>query len=228
MNYINLNNIFVQIPTFTLANISITTIIIVITVIASIYAEENAYIKSKWLMNPFSIDRRKEYYRFITSGFIHSGYMHLAFNMIALYYFGNTMETVFTSIFGSTGFIMFAFFYVVAIVISDLPTYFKYRNNPAYNSLGASGAVSAIVFAGILFDPLRGIGLLFIPVYLPGFIFGALYLFYTIYMSKNSNDYINHDAHLYGALFGIVVSIVVYPQVITRFIQEISKWQGFF
>ncbi len=173
----------------------------------------------KMIMNPYVVQRRREYSRFLTSGFIHQDHMHLAFNMITLYSFGGNLETLFHMYLGSLGSLYYIALYVMAIVVSEVPTYYKHRDNPGYNSLGASGGVSAIVFAVILFRPLAKIYMV------PGFILGALYLIYSYFQAKKGGDGINHDAHLYGAAFGIVFCIVLFPESINLFLQQISNWK---
>jgi membrane associated rhomboid family serine protease len=199
---------------------TITTILIIITIAASLYAWSRPDIYEKWMMNPYRVKRNKEYYRFITSGFVHSGYVHLGFNMMAFYSFGTFVEYSFDAI----GFI---FLYLIAIIVSDIPTFLKHQNNPGYRSLGASGGVSAVIFSSILLNPLSGIGLLLIPVRISGFIFGIIYLIYSYYQAKNSGDNIGHEAHFYGALFGVVFTLVIYPEVLTSFISQISSWTMF-
>jgi membrane associated rhomboid family serine protease len=204
--------------------LSLTLILILISVAASFYAWNNPAIMSKWIMNPYSVNRRKEYYRFITSGLIHADYMHLLFNMIALYSFGNAMEYIFGYYFGGYGLLLYLLLYVLGIIVSDIPTYLKHKDNSYYNSLGASGGVSAIVFASIMFNPLAKMGLIFLPIFIPGFIFGTIYLIYSHYQAQRGGDYINHDAHIFGAIFGIVFSIVVMPSVLLSFAEQISGW----
>jgi membrane associated rhomboid family serine protease len=202
-------------------SLSITTIIIILTVLASLYAWNRPDIMEKWMMNPYNVAQRKQYYRFVTSGFIHADYMHLIFNMLAFYSFGEIMEQTFRSIYGTLGNVLYVALYLLAIIASDIPTFLKYRNNYHYNSLGASGGVSAIVFAAILFYPQAKMGIMFLPIRMPAFIFGALYMFYSIYMSRRGGDYINHDAHIWGALFGIAFCVVVYPRVVEIFMSQI-------
>jgi membrane associated rhomboid family serine protease len=197
----------------------ITYIIIGITVLVSFAAWNNPDLMRKYIMNPYSVDRRGEYMRFITSGFIHQDHMHLIFNMITLYSFGSLLEQIFEIYFGDLGAIYYAVLYLLAIIVSEVPTYFKHRSNAGYNSLGASGGVSAIVFAVILFEPLVDIYLL------PGFILGTLYLIYSYFKARTAGDGINHDAHFYGAAFGIVFCIVLYPAVIPQFAQQITAWR---
>lgn len=206
---------------------SITIILIVISVAASLYAWNKPEVMYKWIFNPYSVYTKKEYWRFVTSGFIHQDYMHLFFNMFTLYFFGSVIEQYYAVLFGgTTGIILFVGMYLVAIVISDVATYIKHRNDPSYNSLGASGGVSAIVFSAIMFDPTSNI-YLFGLIGIPGFILGALFLLYSYQRSKQMRDRINHDAHLYGALFGVIFTIIIEPNVISHFISEISNFSFF-
>jgi membrane associated rhomboid family serine protease len=176
------------------------------------------------MMNPFAIYHRHQYYRFLTSGFIHRDHMHLLLNMVSFYFLGSLVERVFTGIFGNTiGIIYYLLLYLIAIVVSDMPTYFKQKNNPGYNSLGASGGVAAVVFAFILLEPMQYICLYF-AICMPGFILGTLYLLYSYYQGRKSNDNINHDAHLFGALFGLVFCVVMYPAAIGNFVRQVSEW----
>jgi membrane associated rhomboid family serine protease len=206
---------------------SITVIIIVISVAATFYAWNKPEILHKWIFNPYTVQTRKEYWRFITSGFIHQDYMHLFFNMFTLYFFGSVIEQYYAAIFGPTmGIIYYIVLYLVAIVISDITTYIKHRNDPGYNSLGASGGVAAVVFSAIMFDPTSNI-YLFAIIPIPGFILGALFIIYSYQRSRQMRDRINHDAHLFGALFGVVFTIVLEPNVISHFISELSNFSLF-
>ena len=205
--------------------ISITIAIIVITSGVSLMTMQKPDSLYKLMMNPYMITQRGQYYRLLTSGFIHRDHMHLIFNMFSFYFFGTQLEYIFQSIFGESGSIYFIALYLMGIVVSDLPTLLKHRNNHAYNSLGASGAVSAVIFACILFLPLQDICLYGVLCF-PGFILGAVYLIYSYFSAKKSRDGINHDAHLYGALFGILFCIVLYPDSIRIFIEQMSEWSG--
>lgn len=205
---------------------SLTTALIAITVVISLYTMNQREVLYKFMMNPYMVVNRGEYFRVITSGFIHKDYTHLIFNMLSLYFFGPNLEYIFSAIFGSLGSVYFVLLYVLSVVVSDLPTLLKHRNNPGYNSLGASGAVSAVIFACIFFDPLMNLYLYFaIPI--KGFIFAALYIVYSYISSKRSGDGINHDAHLYGALFGVLFCIVLYPPSLQLFIEQLSEWRLF-
>jgi membrane associated rhomboid family serine protease len=187
---------------------SITVIIIIITVLISISAFSNPKIMSDLIFYPPAVTQSKQYYRFITCGVIHADYGHLIFNMISLYFFGQFVEGYFAYIFGSGGKILYLAMYVVALIASLLPTYFKNKDNQYYRSLGASGAVSAVIFAGILLDPLNKIYLMFIPIGIPGFVFGPVYLLISAWLDKKGSDNINHSAHIWGALFGVAFLIV--------------------
>lgn len=206
---------------------SVTIILIAVSVAASFYAWNKPEVMYKWIFNPYSVYTKKEYWRFITSGFIHQDYMHLFFNMFTLYFFGSVIEQYYTYLFGdTTGIIMYVGMFLVAIVVSDIATYIKHRNDPSYNSLGASGGVAAVVFSSIMFDPTGKI-YIFALLPVPGFILGALFLLYSYQRSKQMRDRINHDAHLYGALFGLLFTIIIEPNVIGHFIREVSNFSFF-
>ena len=180
---------------------------------------------SRLIMNPYSVHKKNEWYRFITSGFIHQDQMHLLFNMISLYCFGTGVEVEFFRVFGPSGKIYFIALYVLALVVSDIPTFVKHREHLRYNSLGASGAVSAVIFAFIIFLPLRNIFFFGLPV--PGFILGMLYIIYSWYQGRKSGDNINHDAHLYGAIFGILFCAITVPESIAGFFEQIKHFNFF-
>jgi membrane associated rhomboid family serine protease len=188
--------------------LSITIIIIVITVLVSLAAFRSEKLMNDLIFYPPAISSNKQFYRFITCGFIHADYGHLIFNMISLYLFGQFVETGFDFIFGSGGKILYLVMYLLALIFSLLPTYAKNKDNHSYRSLGASGAVSAVIFAGIMLEPNNKIGLLILPVMIPGFVFGPLYLLVSAWLDKRGRDNINHSAHIWGALFGVAFLIV--------------------
>jgi membrane associated rhomboid family serine protease len=203
--------------------VSITLIIIILTSVISFVAFNRPQLMYSLTMNPYSIHRNNEYYRFITSGLIHRDHIHLFFNMLALYFFGEVIEEIFEVLFEDLGSIYFILLYVMGIVVSDIPTFFKQKNSIYYNSLGASGGVSSVIFSYILFVPVEKICIYFF-ICLPGFILGTLYVIYSYYQGKKANDNINHSAHLYGALFGLVFCIILYPKSIPNFIYQIMNW----
>jgi membrane associated rhomboid family serine protease len=190
--------------------ISITIIIIIITAVISFLAFSNHELMDKLIFYPPDISRRKQWYRFFTNGLIHADIGHLAFNMISLYFFGDLVNQAFAQIFGnSTGTLLYLIMYVSALAICLIPTYMSNKENYYYRSLGASGAVSAVIFAGIFLDPANKLYMFFIPIGIPGFIFGPLYLIISAYLSKKGTSHINHSAHLWGALYGIAFLIVM-------------------
>ena len=206
---------------------NISIILIVISVVASLYAWNHQDKYYKWMMNPYSVVHKQQYYRLITSGFIHNGYVHLLFNMITLYFFGDVIEQILRYYYGGSGIFYFLLLYFLGMVVADIPSIIKHRNNPNYNSLGASGAVSAVVFSSILFNPTAKI-CIFLPIFcLPGFIFGILFLIYSYYQGRRMADNINHDAHLYGAVFGVLYSIILEPKVIVNFFDQILNYKIF-
>ena len=209
---------------------SITLIIILTTVAVSIIAFNNNKILEDLIFYPPAVTDRKQYYRFITSGLIHADLAHLAFNMISFYFFAQALvEPKFIEFFGYYGRAIFLLMYVLALIISLLPTYLKHKTDTRYRSLGASGAVSAVVFAGLMISPLSQIGFFIIPPIIPGFIFGPLYLLCSAYLEKRGGDNINHSAHIWGALFGvafIIIATKLYSDydVLTNFIEEIKYY----
>jgi membrane associated rhomboid family serine protease len=146
--------------------------------------------------------------------------------MFTLYFFGPIIEYFYGYHLDGSGTLLFLVLYFAGMILADIPTFLKNRNNPHYNSLGASGAVSAVVFSSIMFQPLNQI-YIFGLLPLPGFILGGLYLLYSYYQGRRMADNINHDAHLYGALFGIVFTIAIWPGVVLHFIQELSNFTIF-
>ncbi|MCX2744503.1 rhomboid family intramembrane serine protease [Mangrovivirga sp. M17] len=199
---------------------SLTIIIIAITVIISFYAWNNPDKYHRWMMNPYQVKRNNQYDRFLMSGFIHSDYVHLGFNMFTLYFFGRNLEQYyFRMLVGDSAPYVFLGLYLVAIIVSEIPTFLKHKENPGYNSLGASGAVAAVIFSSILFDPMNNIYVFFIPV--PGIVFGGLFLLYSWYQTRNAKDQINHDAHFYGAVFGIIFTLILEPGLLGSFLGEL-------
>ncbi len=198
-----------------------TIILVILNIGASLYAWNNQDIYRKWMMTPYLVNRENQYYRFISSGFIHGDWMHLIFNMIALYSFGVNLEYYLAAYTGANYQLYYYGLYLLALIISEIPTYLKHKNNPGYNSLGASGAVSAIIFARIIFDPMSEI------YFMPGFIAGALYLLYSYTVGKKGVGGINHDAHFYGALVGILFIVIIHPASVPSFFEQISQWNLF-
>jgi len=181
----------------------------------------------RWMFTPYLIRTENQVDRFILSGFIHKDGTHLLFNMFTFYFFGRLVEQFLNYKLGDiTGGIVYVLFYILAIIISDIPTYLKQKENPHYHALGASGGVSATVFASIMLVPLSDI-CLFGLICLPGFILGILFLIYSVVKGMQEKDGINHDAHLYGALFGIIFILILTPQSAVSFYEQIINYRPF-
>lgn len=204
---------------------SATLIILIVTVVVSIMGFNNPNLLYKLTMSPYAIRRKGEYWRFLTSGFVHNGWMHLGFNMFTFFFFGQAAEQIIAYYTGGST-IQFIIFYLAAICLSDVPSYLKNKDSIHYQSLGASGGVTAVVFCSILFNPLNEI-CLYGLLCLPGFILGVLYLIYTINQSRQMSDNINHSAHLTGAIVGIIFSVIVHPGVVVDFFQKVSTYKLF-
>lgn len=163
----------------------------------------------------------KEFYRFISHGFVHADWAHLLFNMLTFYFFAPNVENVFAYKFGEMGNVYFLLLYLGGIFISVIHTFEKNKFNYAYHAVGASGGVSSILFCSVLYFPMSDICLYGI-ICLPGIIWGGIYLAYSFYMSRNqANDYINHDAHLFGAVYGIVLTLILDPSAFKGMLGQI-------
>jgi membrane associated rhomboid family serine protease len=191
----------------------ITLAIIVITAVVSYMAFNNSRLMNDLILWPPAITRQREYHRLVTYGVVHADFGHLLFNMITLFFFGRAMESFFTATLGTFG---FALFYLGGLVISILPTYLKNRHNPDYRSLGASGAVSAVLFSYILIAPWQRIIVLVIPM--PAIVYAVLYTAYSIYMDRRGQGNVNHSAHLWGAAYGVLFTILVNHRVLPHFL----------
>ena len=188
-------------------DISLTYILIGLTLLISYQAFNNPDMKYKLAFHPSSVSEFGEWYRFLSSGFVHNDWSHLILNMYVFYLFGAALEPVFTQVIFDplVGRLVFLFFYISAIIFADIPTFFKHRDNAGYSSVGASGATSALMMAYILFAPWGW----FIFPPLPGIVFAVGYLWYSSYMAKRGGDLIAHDAHLWGAIYGVVFMVAV-------------------
>lgn len=203
----------------------ITFIIIALTVITSILAFSNRALFDKLLFDPYRIFHMKQFYRFITHALVHADWVHLGINMFVFWSFGRMVESMFQYIFGvGKGLYFYFLLYLGGVILSSLPSYGKNKDNTWYTAVGASGAVSAVLFSSILISPLSGIRFIFIPIDIPAFIFGFLYLFYSAYMSKRGNDNIGHDAHFWGAVYGLAFTLIIKPALFSGFIHQISSY----
>jgi membrane associated rhomboid family serine protease len=184
-----------------------TIVIIAITCVVSFIAFDNQRLMGAMIFWPPAVTRNHDYSRFITYGFVHANGTHLLFNMVTLYFFGRVMEGFINAHMGPYG---FAFFYLLGLIASILPSYLRHRADDTYRSLGASGAVSAVLFASILLQPWAMI-YIFFAVPIP-----------AIYMDHKRSDRTNHSAHLWGAVYGIVFMVVMEPRVIGFFLDELT------
>lgn len=205
---------------------NVTVIIILVTAAVSILSFGNGALFAKLQFNPYQAWHRREAYRLLTHGFLHADWIHLFVNMLVLYSFGSNVEYYFMQLrnAGSLDHPVAAYLllYLGGIVIASLSTLFRYRDNYYYNSVGASGAVSAVVFTSIFFAPLDRL-YLFAAIPIPGIVFAVLYLIYSSYMSRRGGDNINHDAHFAGAVFGFVFPLLIDPGLISHFIHAFTR-----
>jgi len=203
---------------------SITLFIVLVTSVISIISFQNENMKNKWMFSPYKYIKEKNRIIILSHGFVHADFLHLFFNMYVLYVFGTSVEEYF-EVSSNIGYIYYISLYILGIIFSTFPSILKNHNNPSYYSLGASGAVSAVVFSYILLFPLKKLGLILLPgLYLPGFVFGLLYLLSEHYLSKKQYSNIAHDAHISGAVFGILFLIVYDFEIIIQFFQKINSY----
>lgn len=199
-------------------NLSATLVIIAITAAASLVALRSPRMLAALLMWTAAV-RRGEWYRLLSYGFVHADFPHLLFNMVTLYFFGSVVESFYAEHLGGFGFYLF---YALGLLASILPSYFDHRDDPDYRSLGASGAVSAVLFAFILFQPWAGIYFFFIPVPIPAVLYAVLYVAYSLYEARRGKGRVNHSAHLWGGAIGVAFTLVLQPDLVSRFLEALS------
>jgi membrane associated rhomboid family serine protease len=205
----------------------VTYALLVIILIFSIYALNDNKVMSKYLFHPYSIHHYKEHYRFLTHAFIHGNVFHLGFNCMALYSFGENLESAWMPLIYDSkviGTLMYILLFTGGIYAASITEYIRNKNNSGYSSLGASGAVSAVIFARILVAPKDPITLFVFNM--PGWAFGILMLGLSYYLIQrkrggNYNDNISHESHFWGAIFGLVFIITTKPLIIKHFINEL-------
>jgi membrane associated rhomboid family serine protease len=195
---------------------SVTIVIILITVVVSVLAFSNRDLFRRLVFNAYDIKHFKNTYRFLSYALIHADWIHLLVNMMVLYSFGRIVEQYYGYYFGLKGILYYILLYIGGTALSTLPSYGKHKDDYSYTAVGASGAVSAVVFASIVFDPLNKIYIFLIPIGIPAIIFGILYLAYSWYMGKKNIDNIGHDAHFWGAVFGFVFTILLKPVLLVQ------------
>jgi membrane associated rhomboid family serine protease len=190
---------------------SITIILIVVTAATTVIAwTVMPGFQEDGMLRPYYTFRQNKWYQLITCGFLHGDLMHLLFNMITLFFFGPVVEQ-------TIGQGYFLLLYFTCLILSGIPTLLRHRNNPRYASLGASGAVIGVLFSFILFYPFESIYLFFIPIGIPAIIFGFLFLAYSLFEGKRQSGIINHEAHIAGAVTGILFTVIVVPRALDHF-----------
>lgn len=196
----------------------VASFIFALTIGTSIYAFSNHQLLAKFMLQPYAIRRGQGYYTVLTSGLVHRDWGHLLFNMLTFYFFGFTLEIMLAGI-SAWGHVHFALIYVLGLVLSDITTLIKQKDNPLYRSLGASGAICAVLFSYIMFQPKSMLGI-FMIIPMPAWLFGILFLVYCAWAAKQAKDSINHDAHFYGAIVGVVVTLLIHPFVFQHFLGQ--------
>ena len=196
----------------------LTLILIAVTVLVTWLAFNNPRLLARLILWPPAIDRKHQYDRLLTHGFIHADWQHLLFNMITLFFFGRFAEQEMVPMIGPVGFVLF---YLSAIVIAILPTYLRHRHDVQYRSLGASGAVSAVLFAFILVQPWSLIFVFFLPV--PAILYGVFYVGYSFWMDRQGGDNTNHNAHLSGAIYGVLFMLLMEPRIAGLFLERLAS-----
>lgn len=202
----------------------LTYFLLGITIVISLYASNDQSLIGKLTFSPYDIKRSNQWYRVISHAFIHADIFHLALNMFVLYQFGRILEVDFMYYFEGRGKFYFFLLYFGAILFSTILANYRHQDNPSYHSLGASGAVSAIVFATILIHPWTPLGFFLIPIRIPALIFGLLYISAEIIMDKRAKNNVAHDAHFMGALFGIIFLSLLEPTFIKNIFLYIKNY----
>ncbi|RKD13173.1 rhomboid family intramembrane serine protease [Pelobium manganitolerans] len=197
----------------------VSFVIFVFTIATSVYAFYNPSLYGRLMLHPYSVSRGKSIFQLLSSGFVHKDWQHLIFNMLSYYFFAFNLER-------AIGHWQFALLYLLSLILSDLPTVQQHKNHYNYHSLGASGAVCAVLFSYILFSPFSSLFIIPIPFPIPAIVYGVLFLVYSSYASRHANDGINHDAHFYGAISGVLITVLLYPQVIQYFISTVEAKFG--
>ena len=204
-----------------------TILLIAITSIISILAFNRRDIFDKLKLNPYAVYHKKEWYRIISHGFLHADWTHLFINMFVLFSFGSAVENIFKQL-AAEGIIKspvlsFVILYFASMIVATITSIKNHKDDYTYNSVGASGAVSAIVFTSIFFQPLAKL-YFYAVIPIPGIVFGVLYLVYSQYMSKRNSDNINHDAHFIGAVFGFLFPLILEPKLINVFLGQLFNF----
>ncbi|MGB0862301.1 MAG: rhomboid family intramembrane serine protease [Saprospiraceae bacterium] len=206
---------------------NITIVLVIVTALTSYRAFTDRILKENFLFRPAAMSNSNQWYRFLSHGLIHADFTHLLFNMYVLYVFGDIVELLFGAYFGVViGKALFVTMYVTALAAASIPSYFQHKDNYSYSALGASGAVSGIMFALIFFSPWQMFYLFFI-IPCPAILFGIGYLWYSNYMAKRGMDNVGHDAHFWGAVYGFaftfITALVIQPILVSSFFEQLYQ-----
>ena len=198
----------------------VASLLFALTIASSLYVFSKPAEFGRLMLHPYSVSRGVRVYTVLSSGMIHRDWGHLLFNMVTFYFFGFGLEALLVSI-SAWGHVHFALIYLLGLLLSDVTTVYKHRNDPNYYSLGASGAICAVLFSYILFQPKTMLGI-FLIIPMPAWIFGILFLAYCVWAAKQARDGVNHDAHFYGAIIGVLLTILIHPWIISHFVKQFS------
>lgn len=194
----------------------VSLLIFISTLGISLYAMYgNQSLFYRWMLRPYAVAHEGKWYQIITSGFIHADLWHLLFNMLAFYFFAFPLEGAFLHP------LEFLLIYFGSMALADVSTILKHKDNPDYASVGASGAIAGILFSSILYMPYGSIMIFPIPFGIPAPIFGILFLVYSYYIGRKVESFVNHEAHFWGALSGVAITIILDPSVIPHFFSYI-------
>ena len=196
----------------------ITYLIIAVTCVVSYICFGNQSMANKLALSPYQVVHRKEWYRVVSHGFVHADMTHLLVNMFTYWSFGTYMEQYYQ--YAGLGILGYLLLYFGGMIFASSLDLSKHKDNPYYLSIGASGAVSAVLFSSIFFNPWGKI-YFFAILPIPGIVFGIIYLYYCQYMAKKAGDHINHNAHFLGALFGFLLPVLLKPSLINVFIDAL-------
>ncbi len=207
---------------------SITLIILIVTIFVSVSSFYRVELFDLLKFNAYQINQNREVWRFFSSGFVHTGWLHLGVNMYVFWMFGHEVEKYFRIFVGTELYrLIYLLFYITSLPMSTIYSFEKNKHNFWYNSVGASGAVSAVVFAYIIINPFHSLYLIFLPIPIPAIVFGLIYVIYSYYMSKKGDDNIGHDAHLFGSIYGFLFMVILKPSLLPALISKLSYALGF-
>ncbi len=203
--------------TFGTVQFSITLLLIAVTSLISFGAFQDRRLFENLLMSPYLARIQGQWYRLVSHAFIHANWPHLLVNMFVLYSFGNYVEVLYGRISAMPAVLTYLVLYFGGAIVASLPSMARHSKDPGYKAVGASGAVSAVLLAEIMLLPTQAVNIMFIPIDIPAWLFGLGYLAYSWYMDKKSGDHVAHDAHFYGAVFGILFSTILHPDLLLHF-----------